>query len=136
MAENNQNPPAGGQPPRQAEAAKVQPKKETVRISLPPKPAASSTVKLPTPSAAPAAPAAAQGAPSSAKTIPSSKSKAAPVKSAPAAGAMAGGAPAMPRRTPAAASAGSTLSGLDMGLGVVAALAGAAGLAGAILLIL
>src|SRR5262245_55166708 len=52
MADNNPNPPLGGVPPKPAEAAKVQPKKETVRISLPPKPTA--TIKLPTlPAAAP-----------------------------------------------------------------------------------
>jgi hypothetical protein len=56
-------------PPKPAEAAKVQPKKETVRINLPPKPTSAPTIKLPTlapggPSgsaaaaAAPAAPAA------------------------------------------------------------------------------
>ena len=37
MSEPNPNPPAGGVPPKPAEAAKVQPKKETVRITLPPK---------------------------------------------------------------------------------------------------
>src|SRR6266571_523783 len=46
MAENDPNPPPGAVPPKPSEAAKVQPKKETVRISLPPKPAA--TIKLPT----------------------------------------------------------------------------------------
>jgi len=39
-------------PPKPPEAAKVQPKKETVRINLPPKPTASPTIKLPAPHAA------------------------------------------------------------------------------------
>lgn len=51
--------PAGAAPPPAA-GSKVQPKKETVRISLPPKPAAKETVRLELPprTAAPAAPAA------------------------------------------------------------------------------
>ena len=44
--------PQGAVPPRPAEAAKVQPKKETVRINLPPKPTTAPTIKLPTPVAA------------------------------------------------------------------------------------
>ena len=35
-------------PPKPAEASKVQPKKETVRINLPPKPTSAPTIKLPT----------------------------------------------------------------------------------------
>jgi len=55
MAETNPNVPGGAVPPKPGEAAKVQPKKETVRISLPPKPASSPTIKLPTlPGGAPA----------------------------------------------------------------------------------
>ena len=66
MAENMPNLPTGAVPPKPAEPAKVQPKKETVRISLPPKPTAAPTVRIPVPSmpsaavasaAAPAAPA-------------------------------------------------------------------------------
>ena len=64
-------PPAGGVPPGPPEGAKVQPKKETVRIALPPKPTAAPTIKLPSlpptsgaPTAAPAsAPASATAAP-------------------------------------------------------------------------
>ena len=52
MADNPPNVPSGVPPapvpPKPAEASKVQPKKETVRISLPPKPTASPTIKLPT----------------------------------------------------------------------------------------
>lgn len=43
---DNLNMPAGAAPPKPAEVSKVQPKKETVRISLPPKPTAKETVRL------------------------------------------------------------------------------------------
>ncbi len=39
--------PGGAVPPKK-ETGKVQPKKETVRITLPPKPSAAPTIKLPT----------------------------------------------------------------------------------------
>ena len=48
MPENIPNLPGGAMPPKPAEAAKVQPKKETVRINLPPKPTSAPTIKLPT----------------------------------------------------------------------------------------
>jgi len=64
MAENIPNMPGGAVPPKPGEAAKVQPKKETVRINLPPKPTAAPTVRLPTPaSGGVSAPAAASAAP-------------------------------------------------------------------------
>ncbi|MEI7728844.1 MAG: hypothetical protein WCO56_04700 [Verrucomicrobiota bacterium] len=68
MADNVPSGPAGAVPPKPAEA-KVQPKKETVRISLPPKPTAAPTIKLPTlpPAAGAAAPA---GAPAGAAAPP------------------------------------------------------------------
>jgi hypothetical protein len=47
MAENLPNLPSGAVPPKAAEPAKVQPKKETVRINLPPKPTATPAIKLP-----------------------------------------------------------------------------------------
>ncbi len=40
--------PTGAMPPPKKETGKVQPKKETVRINLPPKPTAAPTIKLPT----------------------------------------------------------------------------------------
>jgi hypothetical protein len=40
--------PIGAVPPLKKETGKVQPKKETVRINLPPKPTAAPTIKLPT----------------------------------------------------------------------------------------
>jgi len=54
--------PTGAVPPPKKETGKVQPKKETVRINLPPKPTAAPTIKLPTlppggPTGAPRAPA-------------------------------------------------------------------------------
>ena len=51
--------PAGAEPPKK-ETGKVQAKKETVRISLPPKPSAAPTIKLPT--LPPGGPATASGA--------------------------------------------------------------------------
>src|SRR5580704_392295 len=57
MPDNNPNMPAGAVPPKPPEGAKVQPKKETVRINLPPKPSAAPTIKLPTlPPGGPTAP--------------------------------------------------------------------------------
>ena len=80
MPENIPNLPGGAMPPKPAEAGKVQPKKETVRINLPPKPTSAPTIKLPTltpggpptstGTAAPAAPAAAPAAPRSAGPPP------------------------------------------------------------------
>lgn len=69
-------------PPRPSEAPKVAPKKETVRISLPPKPTASPTIKLP---AMPAgAPAAAKAAPAAAPAAAAPAPAAAPSSKAPA----------------------------------------------------
>jgi hypothetical protein len=44
----NPGAPIGAVPPPKKETGKVQPKKETVRINLPPKPTAAPTIKLPT----------------------------------------------------------------------------------------
>ena len=44
----NPGAPMGAMPPAKKETGKVQPKKETVRINLPPKPTAAPTIKLPT----------------------------------------------------------------------------------------
>jgi len=74
------NMPGGAMPPKPAEAAKVQPKKETVRINLPPKPTSAPTIKLPTlapgspptsaGTAAPVAATAATAAPPASKASP------------------------------------------------------------------
>ena len=45
---SNPGAPMGAMPPTKKETGKVQPKKETVRINLPPKPTAAPTIKLPT----------------------------------------------------------------------------------------
>lgn len=98
MAENTPNLPEGAVPPKPAEV-KVQPKKETVRISLPPKPTASPTIKLPTlPAAAPAAaaPAAVPPPPPAAASAPAS-----------------GLAPASAAIKPATGSPGAKLSGVS-----------------------
>ncbi len=119
-------------PPRPAEAAKVQPKKETVRINLPPKPTSAPTIKLPTlapgapppPSTAAAAPvAAAAAAPAPAASrapappVPPAASAPAARVAAPAAQPKAAAPTAAPR--PAYAAAG--LTGLDKGLAIAAA---------------
>ncbi len=84
MPENTPSVPGGALPPKPAEASKVQPKKETVRINLPPKPTSAPTIKLPTlapggppsgvttaaPAAAPAPPRAAASAASAAPAAP------------------------------------------------------------------
>jgi len=118
--------PTGAVPPVKKETGKVQPKKETVRINLPPKPSTAPTIKLPTlppggptgaPSPAPAAaPAVAKAAPATAAAAPrtSAASAAAPV-------AQPRPAPAPQRAAPAAAPAIGTL---DNVLVVFAVLAG------------
>src|SRR5689334_5209 len=105
MADNNPNFPGGAMPPKQSDS-KVLPKKETVRINLPPKPSAAPTIKLPTlppggPSAAAPAPApqSRASAPSPATSAP--RAAAAPSTVAP------GQRPAQrptPSRAPASAS--------------------------------
>ncbi len=116
MAENTPNTPTGAVPPKPAEAAKVQPKKETVRINLPPKPTASPTIKIPAPSAvASATPA--QAAP--AAGVAPKAAAAAPAPSAAPAQRAAASAPRsapMPRAMPAAG-----VSAADKALAIVAA---------------
>ncbi len=106
MAETNSNSPEGAVPPKPPEAAKVQPKKETVRITLPPKPTAAPTIKIPAPAIA-AATAKAPAAPA-----------AAPAAAAPA--ARAGGAAPAPRPAMAPRPAVAAVSGLDKGLAIAA----------------
>jgi len=118
MAETPPNISPGAVLPPKKETGKVQPKKETVRINLPPKPSAAPTIKLPTlppggPTGAPSAiPAPAAAAQQTAAAAP--RAVAAPIsqpRPAPAA-----------HRAPAAAPA---MSGLDQ---ILAIAAGAAGL--------
>jgi len=152
MADNIPNPTPGAPvppaPPKKTETGKVQPKKETVRISLPPKPTSAPTIKLPTlPAggppphsamhAAPASGAAGVAAPAarppgtSIGRPPSSASAAA--RPAPAAAAAA---PAAPR--PAAAPAPvvkPAISGLDLGLSIAAAVVGLGAVVSMVLLL-
>jgi len=132
MAENV-NLPSGAVPPKPAEAAKVQPKKETVRINLPPKPTASPTIKLPTlPTGAPppkttsAAAPVATGAPVAPATgpkpptPPTGGAPASRVAAPPTAQRSAASPPAVPapRQAPAMVSG---ISGLDKALAIGAA---------------
>jgi hypothetical protein len=113
MADNNPNVPGGGVPP----GSKIQPKKETVRINLPPKPSAAPTIKLPTlPPGGPSAGAPAQMAPPP------------PTATAPAAPLRSGAAPvaAQPQQRPIQrplAPPVAAISGLDKGLAIGAAVA-------------
>jgi hypothetical protein len=133
MAENTPNPPGGALPPRPAEAAKVQPKKETVRINLPPKPTSAPTIKLPTlaPGAPPPSSSAVSAAAPVASAVPAAAARApAPPVPPPSAGATRVAAPsaqpkvvasAAPTAAPRPIYAAGGLSGLDKGLAVAAA---------------
>jgi hypothetical protein len=126
MAENppfNPVPPPSGvvQPPKK-ETGKVQPKKETVRINLPPKPTAAPTIKLPTlpPGGPTGAPSPALGsAPAAAAPAPALRTAAA--AAAAAAPAKSGAAPAAAQRPATAVQRAAvpmvpTLKPLDKGL--------------------
>jgi hypothetical protein len=123
MAENNPSLPGGALPPRPSDS-KVLPKKETVRINLPPKPSAAPTIKLPTlPPGGPST-AAAPAAPIQRTSV--SGVPAAPATSAPRAAAAPASAATAQRPTqqrpltrPAAA-----VSGLDKALAITAAVIG------------
>ena len=115
MAENIPNLPSGAVPPKPGDAAKVQPKKETVRINLPPKPTAAPTVRLPTP-------------PSSGVVAPTTSAAApiavgVPVPPVTAAVAAVTTAPSAPIPRPTVISGVSTL---DQGLAIAAAIIGLA----------
>ena len=110
MADNTPNIPAGGTPPPPAppkpgESGKIQPKKETVRINLPPKPTAAPTIKIPAPAAihaaAPAAPAAPKAPPAAPAAAPAAAK--APPAGAPAAPAAAKAPAVAPAAAPAPA---------------------------------
>ena len=136
MPDNPITPGGGAMPPRPAEASKVQPKKETVRINLPPKPTSAPTIKLPTlapgapppasGSAAPVAVAVASAAPvaSRAPAAPAPPASSAPPArmAAPATSAKPAPAPAAAPR-PIVAPVAVGLTGLDKGLAIAAAVA-------------
>ncbi len=104
-----------GAQPLKKTTGKVQPKKETVRISLPPKPSAAPTIKLPT---------LPPGGPTGAPSAASRPSAAAPrIATPPAAAPRAAAAPAAPR--PAARpAAAATVGTLDTILAVAAMVTG------------
>jgi len=137
MADNPQPLPPLGVPgapvtPMKKSTGKVQPKKETVRITLPPKPSAAPTIKLPTlppggPTGAPGgipapAPAAPRPGGTAAPVAAPRPPGAAPLAPAAAAAQAARPAPAMPR--PVVAPVVVTLSPVDTGLAIAAAVAG------------
>jgi hypothetical protein len=123
------NPPVAPVVPKTAEASKVQPKKETVRINLPPKPTAAPTIKLPSPSSAPVPQAPAASATGTATTsIPAG---AAPVARQAAAAAPAHAAPRVP--APAGRPAAS-ISKIDQILALAAALVAVLALVRALML--
>jgi hypothetical protein len=114
MADTPPNISPGAVLPPKKETGKVQPKKETVRINLPPKPSAAPTIKLPT-----LPPGGPTGAPS---TIPAPAPAPAAAPRATAAPIAQAARPApVVQRAPAAAP---TISGLDQMLTIVAGAAG------------
>jgi len=138
MADNTPSVPGGSVPPKPPEPSKVQPKKETVRISLPPKPSAAPTIKLPSvpTAAAPASAAPTTGtAAPGAHAAPGAPAAPRPATSAPASAGGASGITRPPTSTGPAASrppsptpaprplapAVKRVSGLDVGLAIAAA---------------
>jgi hypothetical protein len=116
--------PAGAVPPVKKETGKVQPKKETVRINLPPKPSTAPTIKLPT-----LPPGGPTGAPSAAPLSTSAaRTPSAPTAAAPRAAAAAAAPVAQPRPAPtvqrAAPAAAPTIGALDNILVIAAVVAG------------
>jgi len=112
--------PTGAVPPVKKETGKVQPKKETVRINLPPKPSAAPTIKLPT-----LPPGGPTGAPSAAPLSTSApKTPSAPATTAPRTAAAAPVSQTRPTPAQRAASAAPTMGALDNILVIAATLAG------------
>jgi hypothetical protein len=128
--------PTGAVPPPKKETGKVQPKKETVRINLPPKPTAAPTIKLPTlppggPTGAPSQ------APALATAAPALRTAAAPAATPPPARGGTAAAPTAQQRPTStsaprsAAPAGApTIKGLDKILIFTAAVASLAAVGG------
>jgi hypothetical protein len=112
-------------PPVKKETGKVQPKKETVRINLPPKPSTAPTIKLPTlPPGGPTGAASAVPLSTTAAKAPLTTAAAAPRTAAAAAAAPVAqtrSAPAVQRAAPAAAP---TMGALDNILVIAAVVAG------------
>ena len=116
------NPPAAAEPQNPAEASAQ--KKQTVRISLPPKPAGGPSIRVPV-AAAPAP------APVSSPASPAVPAPAATVAAAPAAKPAAPAAPAAKPAAPVSRPAAkpASISGLDMGLAFAAMVLGIAAVA-------
>jgi hypothetical protein len=113
--------PGGAVPPPKKETGKVQPKKETVRINLPPKPSAAPTIKLPTlPPGGPTGASSAPPLPSVARAP--AAAPAAQRGAAPTAAPRATTAPAVQRPAPAAAPTVGTLDKILAIAAMVAAL--------------
>ena len=110
--------PTGAVPPPKKETGKVQPKKETVRISLPPKPSTAPTIKLPT-----LPPGGPTGAPSTTQAT-SAPTQAVPRTTAAPATPPRAAAPPAPRVPRVASAAAPTISPLDQILVIAAAVAG------------
>jgi hypothetical protein len=118
MAETPPNISPGAVLPPKKETGKVQPKKETVRINLPPKPSAAPTIKLPT-----LPPGGPTGAPSAVAASAPAPQAAAPRAVTAAAAPVSQARPAPVAQRPMAAAA-PVISGLDRILIVGAAVAG------------
>ena len=117
--------PTGAVPPVKKETGKVQPKKETVRINLPPKPSTAPTIKLPTlppggPTGAPGVVPLSSGA-AKAPSAPTAAAPRAATATAAAPVAQTRSAPAVQRVAPAAAP---TFGALDNILVIAAVVAG------------
>jgi hypothetical protein len=124
------NPPAAAEPQNPAEASAQ--KKQTVRISLPPKPAGGPSIRVPVAAASAPAPVSAPASP--AVPAPAAAVAAAPAASHSAAPAAKPAAPAAPAAKPAApvsrpAAKPASISGLDMGLAFAAMVLGIAAVA-------
>jgi hypothetical protein len=119
----NPGAPAGAEPMKKS-TGRVQPKKETVRINLPPKPTAAPTIKLPTlPPGGPTG--ASSGAPMPPPSgSPALRSSAAPAAAARSAAAAPAAAPAAQQRpvTQRPAAAPSSISSIDKILAIAAAI--------------
>ena len=111
----------GAMPPAKKETGKVQPKKETVRINLPPKPTAAPTIKLPTlpPGGPTGASSGAPPAPPASTILRSSATPAAQPR--PSAAAPAATTAPVARRPAAAPVAAAKISPLDKILAIAAA---------------
>jgi hypothetical protein len=128
MADTPQPPPPLGAPgspvtPMKKSTGKVQPKKETVRITLPPKPSAAPTIKLPT--LPPAGPTGAPGTPPPPKPAGAAAPVAAPrtTTAAPVASAAPQTQAARPAPAPRPPAAAQTASPFDTILAIAACVA-------------